>query len=65
MGLRSMIEASVELRLEVLYVVTVRLPLEVILAKAVWRYYRRLAPGASPDYPPLGVVAAWARAQDC
>lgn len=44
-GLRGLLGISVELRLEVLYTVAVRMPLEVVMAKSVWRYYQRIAPG--------------------
>lgn len=41
-GLRIFSGCPVTLRSEVLYVVLLRWPLEVALAKAVWRYFHRV-----------------------
>jgi hypothetical protein len=41
-GLRVLAGVGHQVRTEVLFVALVRWPLELLLAKAVWRYYRRV-----------------------
>ena len=43
LGLRTLLHIPLELRTTVLYAATMRFPLEVLLAKASWRYYTRVA----------------------
>jgi hypothetical protein len=50
---------------EIIYILTLRWPVVVALAKATWRYYRRLQDiVAAPHPPPIGCVARWTRGLD-
>ena len=40
--MRTLLGVPVEVRVEVLYILTLRWPLTVVMAKAVWRYYARV-----------------------
>ena len=52
---------SVDIRMELVYILTLRWPLAVALAKATWRYYRRVRDMATSEDPsPLGMAARWA-----
>ena len=51
-----------DIRMEVVYILTLRWPVVVALAKATWRYYthiQRLV--AAPNPPPIAVMARWSR----
>ena len=64
-GLRVLLALSVDIRMELVYILTLRWPLAVALAKATWRYYRRVRDMATSEDPsPLGMAARWAQAQD-
>jgi hypothetical protein len=41
-GLRTLLHIPRDIRVEALYVLTLRWPVEVALAKATWRYYTRV-----------------------
>lgn len=61
-GLRLMLGLDSDVRMEVVYVVAMRFPVEVLMAKAIWRYFsrvRELAGGS--DCPPVGLVVRWLR----
>jgi hypothetical protein len=63
-GLRVMAGAPLELRVELLYVATLRWPLEVVLLKAAWRYFNRVQELiAREPATPIAVAAKWARNQ--
>lgn len=56
-----MLALSVDIRMELVYILTLRWPLAVALAKATWRYYRRVRDMATSEDPsPLGMAARWA-----
>lgn len=58
-----MLHLPVDIRVEVLYVVAHRHPLEVLLAKAIFRYFRRvLALVDGMGSSPVGVLGRWSRA---
>ena len=60
-GLRTMLALPVDTCLEILYAVSLRVPLQVLVAKATWRYYRRMTTlSREQQCPPIGVVAKWA-----
>lgn len=60
LGLRTLLHVPVEMRTTVLYAATMRFPLEVLLAKASWRYYTRVESlASSQDPPPVGLLAQW------
>ena len=62
-GIRVLPALSVDIRMELVYILTLRWPLAVALSKATWRYYRRVRDmAASGDPGPLGVTARWAQA---
>jgi hypothetical protein len=54
-----------EIRVELVYILTLRWPVVVALAKATWRYYRRIQEMvAAPHPPPIGMAAKWTRGID-
>jgi hypothetical protein len=64
-GLRNLANISLEVRNEVLYVATLRWPLETIIAKVVLRYYQRVtALQSSPQPPPVALVGRWSCGQE-
>ena len=51
-----------EVRMVVVYVVAMRFPVEVLMAKAIWRYFSRAGELAGgQDCPPVGLVVWWLR----
>lgn len=47
--------------MEIVYILTLRWPLAVAIAKAIWRYYRRVREMTTSEDPcPLGIAARWA-----
>ena len=53
---------DIQVRVEVMLVALVRWPLELLLAKAAWRYYRRVAElQGKPGAPPVAQLAGWLR----
>jgi hypothetical protein len=61
-GLRVLLRIPVDIRVELIYILTLRWPVVVALAKATWRYYRRIqGMVAAPYPPPIGLAARWTR----
>lgn len=61
-GLRLLMSLPYTIRLEVLYAVTMRWPVEVLVAKATWRYYHRvLSLSPARDGFPIAGLARWVR----
>ena len=59
--LRITLRVRVDLRNELLYILAMRHPLEVPIAKAVWRYFTRMhSLRDKHPCPPVGMVARWA-----
>ena len=62
-GLRTLLGLHYTVRTTVIYVVTVRWPLEVVLTKAIWRYFRRTAQlRTQTATPPVATLTRWAAA---
>ena len=61
-GLRVLAGVDIQVRVEVMLVVLVHWPLELLLAKAVWRYYCRVAGlQGKPGAPLVAQLAGWLR----
>lgn len=59
--MRTLLGVPVEVRVEVLYILTLRWPLTVVMAKAVWRYYARVGRMvSSQEADPIAEVTRWA-----
>jgi len=64
-GLKTLLGAPHDTRMEVLYILSLRWPVSLALAKATWRYYdrvRRLL--GEGKQAPIVQLARWARIQD-
>ena len=63
--IRTLLRIPRDIRMEVIYILTLRWPLEVALGKASWRYYQRLGQlmGTGEEIP-VATVATWALRQD-
>lgn len=57
-----MLGLDFDVRMEVVYVVAMRFPVEVLMAKAIWRYFSRAGELAGGRVcPPVGLVVRWLR----
>ena len=63
--IRTLLRIPRDTRMEVIYILTLRWPLEVALGKATWRYFQRVQQlmGAGEETP-VAIVATWAVRQD-
>lgn len=63
-GLRTLLHLGPHTRSTILYIIACRWPLELLLAKATWRYYTRTATlGSTGTPPPIATLARWAASQ--
>lgn len=69
-GLRLLLRTDSTIRSTILYIVACRWPIEVLLAKASWRYYHRVnslmgtSSSSSPTSPmPIATISRWTLAQ--
>ena len=63
--IRTLLRIPRDIRMDIIYILTLRWPLEVSLGKASWRYYQHLGQvmGAG-EGTPVATVATWAMRQD-
>jgi hypothetical protein len=55
----------VDIRIEVVYLLTLRWPVTMVLAKATWRYYSQLRERQQTSRSsPLAQATQWAQGQD-